>query len=265
VDTLNEVAESCLYGSDIEEIIHLTQRAKAALDSGRLAVPATWPVLSIDGVTFPERPLLLPPRLMPNRKLTAAGGVAAFFHAIAHIECVAMYLAWDISYRFPGLPAAFYQDWVRIADEEAQHFQMIRGYLRTLGVDYGGLPAHGGLWDHARATAYDLLARLALVPRCLEARGLDVSPGLIEKFKNLGDSVGVAILERILADEIGHVERGSFWFKTICKEQGFEPEHHFQTLVGQYYLGGKPKGPFNHDIRRRAGFTEQELAWLEQG
>jgi len=265
VDTLIEVAETCLYGSAMEEKLNLTHRARAALDSGRLAMPSTWAVLPIDGVVFPERPLLLPPRLMPSRKLTAAGGVAAFFHAIAHIEFVAIYLAWDIIYRFPGLPAAFYQDWLRIADEEAQHFQLIRGYLRTLGLDYGALPAHGGLWDHARDTAHDVLARLALVPRCLEARGLDVTPGLIEKFKSMGDEAGVAILGRILSDEIGHVERGSFWFKFFCTEQGFDPEHHFQQMVGQYYLGGKPKGPFNHEIRRRAGFSKQELAWLESG
>jgi len=265
VDTLIEVAETCLYGSGIEAKLTATHRAKAVLDSGRLAVPPTWTVLPIDAVVFPERPLLLPPRLLPNRKLTAAGGVAAFFHAIAHIEFVAIYLAWDIIYRFPGLPAAFYQDWLRIADEEAQHFQLIREHLQTLGLDYGGLPAHGGLWEHACGTAHDVLARLALVPRCLEARGLDVTPGLILKFNRLGDKQGTAILERILADEIGHVERGSFWFKAFCTEQHLDPEEHFIRMIGRHYLGGKPKGPFNHDLRRQAGFSKQELAWLESG
>lgn len=263
MDTLFEVAETCLYGSDIETTLTITHQARQRLENGQMAIPSSWPILPIDGVAFPERPILLPPRSMPNRKLTVEGGIAAFFHAIAHIEFVAIYLAWDIIYRFPGLPLTFYQDWLRIADEEAQHFQLIREHMKTLGLTYGDLPAHSGLWDHARDTAHDVLARLALVPRCLEARGLDVTPGLIEKFNNLGNDAGVAILERILADEIGHVERGSYWFKTLCREQGLDPEQHYRQMIRQFYLGGKPKGPFNHDIRRLAGFSEDELAWLE--
>jgi len=265
MDTLFELAEACLYAPEIDEKLALTHLAWQRLESGQLDLPAAWPVMAIDGVVFPPRPQWLPPRLMPNRKLTAPGGVQAFFHAIAHIEFVAIYLAWDIVYRFPGLPKGFYQDWLRIADEEAQHFALIRTHLQGLGLDYGDLPAHGGLWDHARDTAHDVLARLALVPRCLEARGLDVTPGLIAQFKKLGDEAGVAVLERILTDEIGHVERGSYWFKALCHRQGLEPESHYRDMIARYYLGGRPKGPFNREIRLRAGFSEKELAWLENG
>lgn len=265
MNNLFEFAEACLYDAAIDEKLALTHRARQLLESGELDLKAAQPPLAISGVTFPNRPELLPPRLMPNRKLTAPGGVAAFFHAIAHIEFVAIYLAWDIIYRFRGLPNQFYQDWLRIADEEAQHFALIRTHLQSMDIAYGDLPAHSGLWDHARDTADDVLARLALVPRCLEARGLDVTPGLIDKFKKLGDNAGVLLLERILTDEIGHVERGSFWFKTLCTQQGFDPDSKFQQLIGQYYLGGKPKGPFNHEIRKLAGFSKAEISWLENG
>lgn len=263
--TIFAFAQACLYDAAIDEKLVLTHEAWRLSLSGQLDLSPGPPPLAIAGVLFPAKPELLPPRLMPNRKLTAPGGIAAFFHAIAHIEFVAIYLAWDIVYRFHGLPRQFYQDWLRIADEEAQHFALIREHLQALGMDYGDLPAHSGLWDHARDTADDVLARLALVPRCLEARGLDVTPGLIEKFSKLGDEAGVKLLARILTDEIGHVERGSYWFKTLCAERGFEPEAKYRQLIRQYYLGGKPKGPFNHEIRKQAGFSVAEIDWLEAG
>jgi uncharacterized ferritin-like protein (DUF455 family) len=200
---------------------------------------------------------------MPRRKLTTAEGVAAFFHAIAHVEFVAIYLAWDILYRFRDMPKAFYQDWLRVADEEAQHFALIRTHLRAMQVDYGDLPAHSGLWDHAKDTADDLLGRLAMVPRCMEARGLDVTPTLIEKFRLLGDDASVAILTRILTDEVGHVELGSKWFKFVCRQRGFETEAKYRELIDQYYVGGKPKGPFNRELRKIAGFSDAEIDWLE--
>jgi uncharacterized ferritin-like protein (DUF455 family) len=176
---------------------------------------------------------------------------------------MAIYLAWDLLYRFRGLPEQFYQDWLKVADEEAQHFELIRLHLRTFNLNYGDLPAHNGLWDHAKDTADDLLARLAMVPRCMEARGLDVTPAIIAKFKNLGDDASVTLLERILTDEITHVERGSFWFKWVCKEKGLEPEAKYRELIKQYYQGGRPKGPFNREMRIIAGFSNAELDWLE--
>lgn len=261
--TLFDYAESCLHKADIEEKLMQTHRAMQDMSEGNLSLDPSPPVLPIARVKFPDRPVLLPPRDMPHRKLNTSEGVKAFFHAIAHVEFVAIYLAWDILYRFRGLPEQFYHDWLRVADEEAQHFTLIRRHLRSMGVDYGDLPAHSGLWEHAADTADDLLARLAIVPRCMEARGLDVTPDLIEKFRQRGDERSMAILTRILTDEVGHVELGSRWFKYVCGLSGVEPEPTYRDLIGIYYKGGKPKGPFNREMRIIAGFSTAELDWLE--
>jgi uncharacterized ferritin-like protein (DUF455 family) len=264
MNNLFEYAGACLHATAVAEKLALTHEAQNRMARGELSLTSAHPVEPISHVKFPEKPELLPPRLMPNRKLNAPGGVAAFFHAIAHIEFMALYLAWDMVYRFRGLPDEFYQDWLRVADEEAQHFELICAHLRGLNLAYGDLPAHGGLWDHARDTADDVLARLALVPRCMEARGLDVTPALIKKFEQQGDTASVTLLQRILTDEIGHVERGSHWFKALCRQQGFVPEAKYPQLITQYYQGGKPKGPFNRELRIIAGFSESELSWLER-
>jgi len=258
-----EFAEACLHNSPIDEKLALTHQARHALENGELSFISDQPVMSIAKVKFPDKPILLAPRDMPKRKLGTVEGVAAFFHAIAHVEFVAIYLAWDMLYRFRGMPDQFYQDWLRIADEEAQHFALIRTHLLAMHVAYGDLPAHSGLWDHAKDTADDLLARLAMVPRCMEARGLDVTPALIAKFRQQGDDSSVALLNRILNDEVGHVERGSYWFKFVCEQQGFEHEFKYRQLIRQYYQGGKPKGPFNREMRIIAGFSNAELDWLE--
>jgi uncharacterized ferritin-like protein (DUF455 family) len=263
MENVFEFARACLHQPSIDEKLAYTHQARSALDKSALSFAEQLAPSPIALVRFPERPLLLSPRDMPKRKLGSAEGIAAFFHAIAHVEFVAIYLAWDILYRFRGMPEQFYQDWLVVADEEAQHFELIRTHLQTMGVNYGDLPAHGGLWDHAQDTADDLLARLAMVPRCMEARGLDVTPAIIEKFKNIGDTASVALLTRILTDEVGHVERGSYWFKWLCKQQGIEPEAKYRLLIEQYYLGGKPKGPFNREMRIIAGFSHAELDWLE--
>ncbi|MDD2660254.1 MAG: ferritin-like domain-containing protein [Methylococcales bacterium] len=256
-------AEACLHGAAIGEKLAMTHQAWHAFENDQLSFIPDHPALPIAQVRFPDKPVLLPPRDMPKRKLGAVEGIAAFFHAIALVEFVAIYLAWDLLYRFRGMPDQFYQDWLRIADEEAQHFELIRAHLLAMHVDYGDLPAHSGLWDHAKETADNLLARLAMVPRCMEARGLDVTPAIIAKFKQLDDDASVAVLNRILTDEVGHVERGSYWFKFVCKQQGFEPEDKYRRLIRQYYLGGKPKGPFNREMRIIAGFSNDELDWLE--
>jgi uncharacterized ferritin-like protein (DUF455 family) len=261
---LFELAEACLHQPDTSQKLMLSHRAKVLLDDGRLDFTRDKPVHAISAVRFPTKPQLLPPKQMPSRGLGSREGVIAFFHAIAHVEIMAVSLAWDLLYRFRGLPMQFYQDWLIVADEEAQHFELIRQHLLDLGIDYGDLPAHSGLWDHAVATAADLLGRLAMVPRCMEARGLDVTPGIITKFKAQGDTASVAILTRILTDEVKHVERGSFWFKWLCQQKSLEPDAEYQRLISQYYLGGKPKGPFNRKMRLTAGFTEAELDWLEQ-
>ena len=256
-------AEACLQGIAIDEKLVLTHQAWHLFENNQLSFASELPVLPITQVKFPDKPVLLPPRDMPKRKIGSPEGVSAFFHAIAHVEFVAIYLAWDLLYRFRGLPEQFYQDWLKVADEEAQHFELISLHLKTLKVNYGDLPAHNGLWDHAKETADDLLARLAMMPRCMEARGLDVTPAIIAKFKNVGDNASVILLERILADEVGHVERGSYWFKWVCEQQGFEPEAKYRQLIKQYYQGGKPKSPFNREMRIIAGFSNAELDWLE--
>jgi uncharacterized ferritin-like protein (DUF455 family) len=257
-------AATCLHNTAIDEKLALTHLAWQRLVNDELSFSDDVPVLAIAEVRFPDKPVLLAPRDMPKRKVTSPEGKAAFFHAIAHVEFVAIYLAWDIIYRFRGMPQQFYQNWLRVADEEAQHFELIRAHLQAMDVDYGDLPAHGGLWDHAKDTAHDLLARLAMVPRCMEARGLDVTPAIIEKFNSMGDVTSVKLLTRILTDEVGHVERGSYWFKYVCQQQGVDDiEAKYQQLIKQYYIGGKPKGPFNREMRIIAGFSTAELDWLE--
>jgi uncharacterized ferritin-like protein (DUF455 family) len=265
MNKLFEMAEACLFGPDIAQKLQITHQAKTLLDQGELVVEHSSAVRPICEVAFPNRPVLLAPREMPRRNLGSAEGIAAFFHAIAHIEFMAIYLAWDLLYRFRHLPGQFYQDWLKVADEEALHFQLICQHLSTMGVIYGDLPAHAGLWDHAVVTADDVLARLALIPRCMEARGLDVTPGIIAKFRAQGNEASVTLLERILTDEVGHVAFGSDWFNRLCREQSLEPQKHYKALIGKYYQGGKPKGPFNREKRKIAGFTDAELDWLEAG
>jgi len=258
-----ECAEAFFREIPVDEKLALTHQAWCACIAGELSFNSDRPVLPIAQVSFPERPELLAPRQMPRRKLTTPEGVAAFFHAIAHVEFVAIYLAWDMLYRFRGMPEQFYRDWLRVADEEAQHFALIRAHLRAMQLDYGDLPAHSGLWDHAKDTVDDLPGRLAMVPRCMEARGLDVTPALIEKFKALDDDASVAILTRILTDEVGHVQLGSYWFDTVCRQRGLDAEGAYRELIGRYYVGGKPKGPFNRELRKVAGFSDAEIDWLE--
>ena len=255
-------AQIALHESSCNDLLDLTHEAQRLALNGELNFESIIPVQSIEKVKFPEYPLLLPPREMPKRKLGTPTGLTAFFHAISHVEFVAIYLAWDIVYRFRGLPEEFYRDWLRVADEEAQHFELLRVKLQTFGVDYGDLPAHSGLWDLAQDTAHDILVRLALVPRCMEAHGLDVTPPLIEKFKQLGDDNAVDILSRILTDEVGHVALGSKWFKFLCDQQNFDVENQYQSLLLKYYKGGMLKGGFNRELRLSAGFSETELDWL---
>ena len=256
-------AERCLFDADITHKLAATHDARRLAQAGLLSFVACSPARPIAETLFPDKPLLLMPRDMPRRRLNSIEGKAAFFHSLAHIEFMAIYLAWDIIYRFRGLPEQFYQDWLSIADEEAQHFELLSNHLLTLGIDYGDLPAHKGLWSHAEDTADDLLARLAVVPRCMEARGLDVTPAMIEKLQAMGDEVGVAMLTRIYQDEVGHVERGSFWFNVFSKQRGLDPEQTFKDKILAYYQG-KPKGPFNRDARIIAGFTHNEIDWLEE-
>jgi len=264
MNNLFDFAEACLHRADIEEKLQLTAKAWQLYQQGELDFQSNHAPKAIAEVRFPEKPELLAPRFMERRKLGSPEGVQAFYHALAHIEFVAIYLAWDILYRFRGLPEQFYQDWLQVAQEEALHFAMIREHLRTLGMDYGDLPAHQGLWEHAEETAHDILARLAMIPRCMEARGLDVTPAMIEKIRKIKDVDGVELLTRILHDERQHVAFGSTWFKQQCNVQGLESEATFKQLLLKHFKNSKPKGPFNTELRLQAGFSQSEMDWLEE-
>ncbi|EDN66011.1 conserved hypothetical protein [Beggiatoa sp. PS] len=206
---------------------------------------------------------LVLPRQVPRRTLNTKAGQAALLHALAHIEFNAINLAWDAIYRFRDLPRAYYDDWIQVADEEALHFNLLHEQLQQLGYNYGDLEAHNGLWEMAVKTAEDVLARMALVPRILEARGLDATPPIINKAQAHGLHRLVEILQRILRDEIGHVAIGSRWFAYLCAERGLNPETTFYNEVKQYFTGSL-KTSFNTEARLAAGFSQQELDYLEK-
>jgi uncharacterized ferritin-like protein (DUF455 family) len=201
----------------------------------------------------PDRPSLARPGDMPKRRaLSTVRGRVALLHALAHIEFNAIDLACDIVARFAGLPREFYRDWIAVADDEARHFEMLRRRLNDLGADYGDLPAHDGLWHAAKDTADDLLARLAVVPLVLEARGLDVTPGMIARLDAAGDAVSADILRVIYREEIAHVAAGSRWFLALCAERGLEPAATWRGIVATRFKGAL-KPPFNDDARLAAG------------
>ena len=209
----------------------------------------------------PDRPLLKPPSDMKSRAVGSLEGRAGLLHALAHIESNAIDLALDVLWRFDGMPEAFYLDWLKVAREEALHFQLLHAHLAELGFTYGDFPAHNGLWEMAEKTRGDVLARMALVPRTLEARGLDASPAVRNKLISVGDRRGGEIIDIILRDEIGHVAIGNRWYRYLCKSRGLDPISTYAALAVQY---GAPKlkGPFNLEARRAAGFEETELALL---
>ncbi len=181
---------------------------------------------------------------------------------MAHIEFNAVNLAWDAVYRFRGLPRGWYDDWVQVAAEEAGHFNLMRGRLQDLGFDYGDFCAHDGLWEMAQTTAFDPLVRMALVPRVLEARGLDVTPAMMERLRAAGDGATADCLAVILRDEIGHVAAGNRWFRYLCAERGLDPEPTWFALIDRH-LRGEVRCPLNLPDRRRAGFEDAELARLQ--
>ena len=209
----------------------------------------------------PDKPQLVPPKSLPKRSLLQVEGRAALLHALAHIESNAIDLALDIIWRFEGMPEAFYTDWVRIAQEEAKHFNLLRQHLLDLGFDYGDFPAHNTLWDMAERTQGDILARIGIVPRTMEARGLDASPGVKNKLVSVGDHRAGDILDIILAEEIGHVAAGNRWYRYLCAQRGLDPVSTYAELIAQYDAP-KLRPPFNMAARRLAGFEEVELAAL---
>jgi len=209
----------------------------------------------------PDQPELVPPRDVARRSVHTAEGRAAMIHALAHIEFNAVNLALDAVWRFQGMPREYYEDWLTVASEEAMHFDLLSSHLRKMGFRYGDFAAHNGLWDMAEKTSHDVLARMALVPRTLEARGLDASPAMRDKLAAAGDTEAAGILEIILRDEIGHVAVGNRWFNHLCAGRGIEPVETYAQLAKEH---GAPalRGPFNIEARKAAGFSEAEIAAL---
>ena len=219
--------------------------------------------LSVQAVDVPDRPArpdvpeLRRPGDMPKRRaLTTRRGRVALIHALAHIEFNAIDLACDIVARFPGQDGAFYEDWIAVADDEARHFEMLRQRLNDFDADYGDLPAHDGLWQAAEDTADDLLARLAVVPLVLEARGLDVTPDMITRLEVAGDQASAEILKLIYREEIVHVAAGSRWFHAECERRGLNPASTWRRLVGERFKGAL-KPPFNEKARLKAGLKPE--------
>lgn len=211
----------------------------------------------------PARPRLVSPRQVPGRSAHTPDGRAALLHAIAHIEFNAINLALDACWRYASLPADFYRDWLRVAGEEALHFRLLREHLLSMGRDYGDFDAHDGLWTMAAKTAADLPARMALVPRTLEARGLDATPPLQARFAQAGDRRAVEILGVILRDEVGHVAIGNRWYRWLCERDGLDPQAHTREMA-QRHGAPRLRPPFNLDARRAAGFGDDDLAALQR-
>ncbi len=210
----------------------------------------------------PPRPHLVSPAQVPRRSPFTAEGLAALLHAVAHIEFNAINLALDAIWRFAGMPRAFYRDWLRVAHEESLHFSLLVEHLASLGHAYGDFDAHDGLWSMVEKTAGDVTARMALVPRTLEARGLDATPPMQAKLRKAGDHRGADILSIILRDEVGHVAIGNHWYAWLCQQQALDPVLHYRELA-QQHGAPKPKPPFNLEARRAAGFTADELQALQ--
>lgn len=261
IRSLTQGALAALSERDLDRKIALTRDCAQRWAAGKLGLGTG---VGLDIPTRPGRPgrpELVPPNRMKKRSIVSERGRFALLHAIAHIELNAMDLAWDIVGRFgidsktsPRMPHSFFDGWVRVAFEEAKHFSLLRERLGELGGTYGDLPAHDGLWEAAQETGHSLVARLAVVPLILEARGLDISPSLLEQMRDVGDEESAAIFEIIYRDEIGHVAVGAKWFRYLCHRQGLRPEKTFQELVRKHFRGAL-KPPFNDLARARAGLT----------
>ncbi|HTG38991.1 ferritin-like domain-containing protein [Sphingomonas sp.] len=250
-----------LTTADPRAKVKAARAAARAWRAGRL--DHRFDVSMPDRPARPDMPELLPPNQMPRRgKGGSARGRVALIHALAHIEFVAIDLAFDAVGRFGGqFPRGFVDDWIAVGADEAMHFALVDRRLRQLGSHYGAMPAHDGLWDAAFATRHDALGRLAVVPMVLEARGLDVTPQTIERFASADDVPTVRILERILRDEVGHVRAGTCWYQWGCERDSLDPARHWQALVRRYFRGSV-KPPFNDSARAAAGLTRDYYAPL---
>ena len=257
LSSLAGAARSVVTTADTLGKVRLAHRAADAWNERRLSlggISTSQPMPERPG--RPPRPELLPPRAMPRRSAHGLSNRIALLHALAHIELNAVDMTWDLIGRFVHvpMPRAYYDDWVRVGAEEARHFKLLHDRLGELGAAYGDLPAHDGLWQSAQATGHSLIARLAVVPLVLEARGLDVSPSIIAGLEAAGDLASAAILEIIYRDEKHHVAFGAKWFRHLCEQQSLAPEPTFHDLVRRHFRG-PVKPPFNDKARAEAGLT----------
>ncbi|MDA0231277.1 MAG: ferritin-like domain-containing protein [Proteobacteria bacterium] len=255
-------ARAVLCEPDPQSKVARTHAAAEDWYAGRSALPqmATTTITNTMPVrpARPALPQLMAPRLMPRRRVGGVRGRIALLHAVAHIELNAIDLAWDLIGRFTAFdwPTEFFNDWVGVAADEARHFSMLSTRLNELGASYGDLPAHDGLWEAAMETSHDPLARLAVVPMVLEARGLDVTPAMIARLHRVDDDASAALLEIILREEIAHVAAGQRWFGYLCRIRGLSEHETWRKLVAAHYRG-VPRPPFNEAARRAAGMAPE--------
>jgi len=255
---IQDIIEDCLFSSEIESKLDAMDQLANTLSLGGPIADIKREPRPTSEVLFPLKPQWVMPRQLKRRSMTDPEGLKVFLHAVAHIEFVAIHLALDAAYRFREVPEDFRRDWLGVAVEEASHFRAVVARMSELSAEYGDYPAHGGLWELAESTSGDLLARMALIPRFMEARGLDVTPGMIEKFERQGDLRTVEVLSLILREEVRHVALGSQWFRWVAEKQGADPETAYFELI-ERFLSGDVRGPFNVEARTEAGFTVTEL------
>lgn len=263
MNSIFESAFHCLMLSDPDKKCNSVFEFKSLFDENNLNFNKTKSIEVIRSPGHPIKPNLVSPRNVPRRSLATKQGCIALIHAIAHIEFNAINLALDAIYRFQELPSEYYSDWLQVAVEESQHFLMLRDRMNQLNYDYGDFDAHNGLWEMALNTSDSALIRMALVPRVLEARGLDVTPGMIKKLYANGEDATAKILEIIFEQEIGHVAIGSRWFKYLCEQDNLQPDETFKILLSSRFTG-KLHGPFELDARRSAGFSKVELEMIQK-
>lgn len=260
-DNLHTLAHQVLTADTVALKCALSQAAAKAWKENKAKLDINFTALRLAEPGRPVTPILVHPRELKRRGLGTERGRLSLMHAVAHIEFNAINLAWDAVYRFSGQPKQYYNDWVSVAADETRHFKLVRDYLNAHGLEYGDLPAHNGLWDMAVHTDHDILVRMALVPRVMEARGLDVSPPMIDGLTRCGDKKAATILKLIYQEEIEHVSIGSKWFQYFCQKRGLPPESTFHELIKQY-MHGELRGPFNSEARLKAGFSPNELKRL---
>ena len=260
---LRAAALQCLLESDPAAKTAAVAAMAQAYEKGNCGLDANAALQASGAVPGrPARPELVPPLQVGRRSMATPQGRAMLIHALAHIEFNAVNLALDALWRFAGMPDEYYVDWLRVAREEAYHFSLLSAHLQSLGYAYGDFAAHDSLWEMVDRTVDDVMARMALVPRTLEARGLDAIPPLRAKLAQAGDLAAAGILDIILRDEIGHVEIGNRWYCHLCQLRGVEPRATYAELA-QRYRAPVPRGPFNIEARRQAGFSEAELQSLQ--